>query len=90
MECKVRYVGQTRSHPKERYRSHLSLKQVRTPKEKWIRGLINKELKPQLIILETFEGDVFDPRYELEPSRAEKRWMKQLAEAGHPLTNYGY
>ncbi len=87
---RVRYVGRS-ARPERRFAAHLSeVKTYRRPKDRWIRDLLDRGLKPALVILEELEGHLSsygmtgDTRH---IAHAERRWIRRLLEAGHPLTN---
>lgn len=93
LEGNVRYVG--RSHdPAKRYKQHIALADL--PKDKplsarhrWIRELRDRDLEPELAILEVLERGEGERRYQHDRrvEDAERYWIARLASKGHPLTN---
>lgn len=74
----VRYVGQT-LNPQRRYNAHCSLLQnnKNTHKDRWIRSLLKKNIKPTLdIVLKT-----------TNPDEEEVKLIKSLKEKGIKLVN---
>lgn len=59
VEKTIKYVGQSKN-PETRYKQHLrdAEKKSNTEKQKWIRGLNDKKIKPGIIILEKTEDEV--------------------------------
>ena len=69
---KIRYIGQTIQKPSYRFRNHLS--EVKNPKYNtkkinWLKSLLNKNLEPQLIILEKTTEKLADTK--------EKEWISK-------------
>jgi hypothetical protein len=90
---KVRYVGRSQ-HVTERYRQHVTLLGIspdgpRTPRERWITELKSQGLAPELVILETIEGEGIAATGG-RAKEAERAWVRRLLDAGHPLTNSGH
>jgi|JI6StandDraft_1071083.scaffolds.fasta_scaffold58683_2 hypothetical protein len=90
----IRYVGITTKSLTKRLASHINAAQktgAKTHRESWIRGLLNKGLKPLIEELETFKG-------ELKPHKGgyvfgihgerEKYWISKYLKEGANLTNY--
>lgn len=75
----IRYVGMTNS-PDRRFRQHLEGTQGTSAKNRWLVRLRQKQLVPDLIVLETAED-------EQAAKEVERRWIKQGRELGWPLTN---
>jgi hypothetical protein len=91
---KIRYVGRS-VRPLDRCYEHLQLYNLALahPRRLWIEGLLDRGLKPELVILEELEGRInIDLPVYKDPARArihaaEEGWIRRLLEAGHPLTN---
>lgn len=102
IETKIRYVGQS-VQPVERYRQHLASPRgvmkghsdwrekgyLSNPKEAWLGELLDRDLEPELVILEILDyGDDAPQGKERKPPHlAEQAWVRQLLNEGHPLTN---
>ncbi len=76
---KVRYIGKT-VNLKRRYEQHLYLFTGNNPrKERWIQGLKNEGLKPEMVVIEECnESNWMD---------SEKRWIAHYREICSDLTN---
>jgi len=75
----VRYVGKT-NNPKRRYRQHLyCAKQLISHSQRWIQGLLDQGLKPEMQIIETTTRSLWRER--------EQYWIQHYQEIGSPLTN---
>lgn len=80
---KVRYIGRTRSL-KTRMKGHLSkAKRKITHRDCWISSLMEKDLKPEMILLETLEDMSWSISYAVERS-----WISFMISTGHNLTNH--
>lgn len=76
----VRYVGQS-SKPKHRYKGHLS-DDSKTHKVHWVQSVLARGEVPVLKILARIKNCT-----EAQWKRAERRWIKRMADKGHRLTN---
>lgn len=102
VEGKVRYVGQSK-HPLMRYGQHVADSRAArggepsdsdplgTQRRRWIRGLLEQGLEPELAILEEVEGTATE---DYGPGSARQRILgieeqrtRRFFEAGHPLIN---
>lgn len=75
---KMRYVGKS-NNPKVRYQCHLQDKNTNPHKTAWIRGLSERGLKPELVILEETTQKQWEER--------ERYWIKRYRDEGAPLVN---
>lgn len=76
---KVHYVGTT-VNPQSRLWQHMSMQYPgNVAKNAWIRDLIDHGLKPELLVVEECQH--------IEAFAAEKRWIEDLIQLGHPLVN---
>lgn len=77
-----RYIGKAKD-PEERYRKHLlpSYMKPDTYKNRWLRKLKIKNLKPILVIVSEVDSEIDDIDAE------ERAWIRRFRKAGHPLTN---
>lgn len=75
----IRYVGKS-DNPQKRYKRHLGLFENKpTHKSRWIKSLLEKNEKPNLLILE----EVDSSEWEI----AEKKWISHFRSMGNKLTN---
>lgn len=81
----IRYVGVTKQKLQQRLSAHIcepfcKTRKISNHKTNWISSLVNKGLKPEINLLQTFntEADVF---------AAEIYWIGYFTEAGCALTN---
>jgi len=75
----LRYVGKT-NNLKVRYRDHINKLYERNYKSNWIKSLISKNNKPEMVVLETHED-------ESECFAAEIRLIEYFKSIGSNLTN---
>ena len=81
-ENQVRYVGYTHFSPEQRIIDHVTGAKKfvsRTHKQKWIRKLLRKGIRPAFKILEITTAKDWKKR--------EQYWIKELRAQGHRLTN---
>lgn len=76
----VHYVGKS-TDPRKRLSFHLSKKSLTTdnPKNRWLRSLLSKGLRPLLIVLQTVTNGKW--------AEAERAWIVQGRMIGWPITN---
>ena len=74
------YVGQTAETLGHRRQGHVR-KRAYTRKGNWIRSLLDRELEPQIVLLEEFWG------YRAQAYERESYWIRRLRSEGQPLTN---
>lgn len=72
------YVGRS-TNLKQRFRAHLKDKTTNLQKAKWIDGLRDLGLMPELVVLQEVEED--------NGSRAEAHWIRRGFNIGWPLVN---
>lgn len=80
VDKQIRYIGKS-DNPKNRYQTHMCLSpgDVNRYKKHWIKKLISKNQKPELVILEKIEADSWE--------EAEVKWIKKGRQEGWKLTN---
>lgn len=78
----IRYVGKTSQNPRTRLRAHINrARDNRGARHcaSWISSLIDAGLEPLMQVLETVSADSWE--------EAEKRWIRNLRDAGANLVN---
>jgi group I intron endonuclease len=79
----VRYIGKSCKglrRPRQHCQPYYLTKEGATYKSKWIRGLLAKGLKPQIVVIQKFTGSEY-------LCEAEVYWIRYFRGVGSPLTN---
>lgn len=74
------YVGQTASTLANRRQDHVR-KPGATKKGRWVRGLLDAHLEPQIVLLEEVTG------YRQDAYERETHWIQRFRSEGHPILN---
>lgn len=76
----IRYIGKS-DCPKTRLSNHIQTsKKSNTHKSNWIKSLLKDKKKPEIIILEEVDNDIWEER--------EKYWIKKYKDSGVDVTNF--
>jgi hypothetical protein len=90
----IRYIGITLKSPRSRLRSHLHLgNSGSSAKKDWIRELRERDLKPDVTVLERREIIIPDSGTDHPPPEAkeiEKEWISKVEKRGCDLTNSNF
>ena len=76
----IRYVGKTRQYPPMRLYQHIMFaRRGKTPKDRWLQGLLSRKLQPIFTIIEQCPHD--------DGPAAEAKWIAFYLESGVAILN---